>query len=143
MSKRFEPSVSHRFLVTFFLNRVPSPMDMRFQRVSGLGRECHVSDNQQGGSNLQSLYLPERVSHGTLTLERGVMDVSRLSLAVHDVLGEFKFRYMDVVIILLDYLSIPVCSWTVNDAMPVRWQTGDLDANSNSVLINTIELAYS
>jgi phage tail-like protein len=61
----------------------------------------------------------------------------------NDVLSEFHSRYADVVIILLNHLSVPVCSWTVSRALPVKWHMGDLDANSNAILINTLELNYS
>lgn len=142
MSKFFEPSLSHRFQASFFMRRVLSPVDLRFQRISGLGRELSVKSFQEGGDNVGSIHLPERVTHGTLTLERGVMPVTPLTRLFSHVLDEFASVYVDVVILLLNPQLLPVCSWTLTDALPVRWQTGDLDANGNAVLINTLELAY-
>ncbi|UJB34227.1 phage tail protein [Chromobacterium sp. Beijing] len=143
MEKLFEPEVSHRFLATFFFKNVPSPLDIRFQRVSGLGKgELGVSAQYQGGINATDHYLPERVSHPPLTLERGVVVPTPLSLAFDYVLSGFDTAYVDAVIMLLNHQSLPVCTWTVTDALPVKWQTGDLDANSNTPLINHIELVY-
>jgi phage tail-like protein len=141
--KLFEPSVSHRFLTTLFFKDIPSPLDIRFQRISGLGRELSGSERREGGDNVGSLYLPERVKHTPLVLERGVMVLTPLTMFFNDVLSNFDAQYADLVIMLLNHQSLPICSWTVSDALPVNWQTGELDATSNTVLINRLELAYS
>ncbi len=143
MSKFFEPSLSHRFLATFFIRRIPSPIDLRFQRISGLGRELSVHSFHEGGENVGSLHLPERITHGNLVLERGVMPITPLSLLFNKVLGSFESDYVDVVVLLLNGQSIPICSWIITDALPVKWQAGELDAQGNAVLINTLELAYN
>jgi phage tail-like protein len=143
LEKIFEPSVSHRFLATFFFKGIPSPLDLRFQRISGLSKGVlAVSTQHQGGVNVDNLFLPERVSHPPLILERGVMVPTPLMLAFEYVLSGFDTFYVDVVIMLLNHRSLPVCTWTVTDALPVKWQTGDLDADSNTPLINHIELVY-
>lgn len=141
--KLFEPSVSHRFLATMFFKNIPSPLDLRFQRISGLGRELKVSEQREGGENEGSLYLPDRVTHPTLVLERGVMVVTPLTLIFNEVLSSFDPQYIDLVIMLLNHHSLPICSWTVTNALPLSWHTGDLDAMSNTILINRLELAYS
>ncbi len=143
LEKLFEPEVSHRFLATFFFKGLPSPMDFRFQRISGLGKgELGVIVQRQGGVNTDNLYFPEHISRPPLVLERGVIVPTPLTLAFEYVLGGFDTTYLDVVIMLLNHQSLPVCTWTVTDALPVKWQTGDLDANSNAPLINHIELVY-
>ncbi|AMS13813.1 phage tail protein [Pseudomonas chlororaphis] len=143
LEKLFEPSVSHRFLTTLFFKNIPSPLDIRFQRITGLGRELQVSEHRGGGENEKSLYLPDRIKHPPLVLERGVMVVTPLTMIFNEVLSNFDPQYVDLVIMLLNQNSLPVCTWTVTDALPVNWQTGDLDATSNTVLINRLELAYS
>ncbi|KWN65855.1 phage tail protein [Burkholderia ubonensis] len=142
MDALFEPSVSHRFMATFFFLGLPSPVDLRFQRISGLNRQLEVTSLRPGGENVGAVSLPERVTHGPLVLERGVMTLTPLTKTFDDVLGSFELDYASVIIMLLNAYSIPVASWTLTDALPVRWQMGDLDANSNTVLINTLELAY-
>ncbi|EDT41550.1 conserved hypothetical protein [Burkholderia ambifaria MEX-5] len=57
-------------------------------------------------------------------------------------LAYLRNGYADVQIILMDGRSQPTCFWYVRDAMPTRWDAGDLDANSNTVLIETLELTY-
>lgn len=143
MSDIFEPAVAHRFAASLFLDRIQSPVDVRFQRISGLSRELQISQRFQGGDNVGAIHLPERVTHGTLVLERGVMMATPLTLAFDQVLSEFRSRYFDVVVLLMSHHNAPLCSWTFSEALPVRWQTGDLDATSNTVLLNTLELTYS
>ncbi|QRR08524.1 phage tail protein (plasmid) [Burkholderia sp. MS455] len=137
-----EPALSHRFLATFFIKGIPSPLDIRFARVSGLGRELQVTGLREGGENLGLVNLAERVSHGTLVLERGVMTVTPVTLLFNHVLGQFQSTYINVVILLLTSQMVPICSWTVTEALPVKWQTGNLDASGSTVLVDTLELAY-
>lgn len=136
------PSVSHRFLVTFVINGIPDPLDIGFQRVSGLSRELTVASHRQGGDNTRNLYLAERIQHGTLSLERGVMPVSPLTWKFNQVMSGAKVSYMDAIVIVFDEFLVPTCTWIISNALPVRWWVGDLDANSNSVLVNHLELRY-
>lgn len=136
------PALSHRFLATFFIKGVPSPLDMRFSQISGLGREMQLNSIREGGDNLGVVNLAERVTHGTLVLERGLMAVTPMTGMFELALGQFKNIYLNAVILLLNGQGIPVCAWTLTDVMPVRWQTGTLNASENAVLIDTLELAY-
>ncbi|MCG1040904.1 MULTISPECIES: phage tail protein [Burkholderiaceae] len=138
----FTPSVAHRFIATVFISAVPSPMDIAFQRISGLSRELQVTQHRQGGDNKGNVHLPEQLTHGTLVLERGVMLLTPLTAIFNSVLGEFDSHYLTVVVMLLNDVNLPVSTWTATDAMPLKWETGDLDATSNTVLINRFELAY-
>ncbi|KVN11842.1 MULTISPECIES: phage tail protein [unclassified Burkholderia] len=147
MNSLFEPAVSHRFMATFLFHigplPIPSPIDMRFQKVTGLSRTLETGEAyREGGNNIGQIYLPQRVTHQNLVLERGVMTVTPLTFMFDDVLGKFKSHYVDVMVVLLNEWSLPVCGWTFTKAMPVKWDTGDLDANSNAILINRLELAY-
>ncbi|PQQ40631.1 phage tail protein [Photorhabdus luminescens] len=142
MNNLSTPSVSHRFIASFLFNNIPSPLDIAFQRISGLSRELQTTQHSQGGENARNVWLAEKIQHGNLILERGVMTVTPLTWVFDRVLRGEKTMYADVVIILLNEHSIPVASWTLSNALPVRWSTGDLDANSNTVLVNTLELRY-
>jgi len=142
MSDFIDYSLSHRFLATCFFSGFPSPLDLRFQRISGLSRELGVSAYREGGENAANLYFPENVQHGSLVLERGVMMVTPLTYFFDSVLGTGEPVFLDVVIMLLGTDMRPMTTWTASKALPVRWQVGELDARSNAVLINTFELRY-
>ncbi|WP_118985800.1 phage tail protein [Photorhabdus sp. CRCIA-P01] len=142
MNNLYTPAVSHRFIASFLFNNIPSPLDIAFQRISGLSRELQTSQHSQGGENARNTWLAEKIQHGSLVLERGVMTVTPLTLVFDRVLRGEKAVYADVVIMLLNEHSLPVASWTLSNALPVRWSTGDFDANSNTVLVNSLELRY-
>ncbi|PQQ32753.1 phage tail protein [Photorhabdus luminescens] len=142
MNNLSTPSVSHRFIASFLFNNIPSPLDIAFQRISGLSRELQTTQHSQGGENARNVWLAEKIQHGNLVLERGVMTITPLTWVFDRVLRGEKAMYADVVIMLLNEHSIPVASWTLSNALPVRWSTGDLDANSNTVLVNVLELRY-
>ncbi|MGV7961691.1 phage tail protein [Photorhabdus tasmaniensis] len=142
MNNLYTPAVSHRFIASFLFNNIPSPLDIAFQRISGLSRELQTSQHSQGGENARNTWLAEKIQHGSLMLERGVMTVTPLTLMFDRVLRGEKAVYADVVIMLLNENSLPVASWTLSNALPVRWSTGDFDANSNTVLVNSLELRY-
>ncbi|WP_323836516.1 phage tail protein [Photorhabdus africana] len=142
MHNLYTPSVSHRFIASFLFNSIPSPLDIAFQRISGLSRELQTTQHSQGGENARNIWLAEKIQHGSLMLERGVMTITPLTLVFDRVLRGEKAMYADVVIMLLNEQSLPVASWTVSNALPVRWSTSDFDANSNTVLVNSLELRY-
>lgn len=136
------PVVAHRFIVNFMFDIFPAPLDIAFQRVSGLSRELEVSLYREGGENARNIWLAEKVNHGSLLLERGVMNASILTTQFDRVLRRESTQWANVVIMLLNENDLPVTTWTLSHALPVRWQVGDLDASSNTVLINSLELRY-
>lgn len=166
----FPPSPSHRFLVNFLFSAeglglqlpasknpltgralgaigrlpVPSVLDVGFQRVSGLSRSLNVTAYSEGGENLRNRYFADKVQHGSLVLERGVMPVTPLSTLFNAQFMSGHMMYVDAIVTLLDFHTtrIPLCNWLISNALPVRWDSGDLDADSNRVLINKLELRY-
>lgn len=52
-----------RFAAIFFVGGVvPNPLDIRFQRVSGLSATIETTTVHEGGQNLYSHRLPKRIS---------------------------------------------------------------------------------
>lgn len=141
-SRVFEPSLSHRFLTSFIFRGIPSPLDISFQKITGLSRELVVTPYSEGGENIRNNYLAEKINHSSLVLERGVMTVTPLTNIFEDIMRGGKLIYADVIIILLGERSLPVASWTLSNALPVNWSSGDLDATTSKVLINRLELRY-
>jgi phage tail-like protein len=133
-----------RFAVYFFgAGAVPNPVDIRFQRVSGLSATVETSSVVEGGQNLYTHRLPKRVSYGNLVLERGVVVGSPLSLEVEVTMSQFQFVPSSVMVTLLEDDRTPRAAWMFLRAYPVRWATADLNANDDKVLIDTLELAYA
>src|SRR5579863_2646027 len=81
-----------RFGVFFFGGGVvPNPLDIRFAKVSGLSAEVKTTTVKEGGQNLYSHKLPERIEYGNLVLERGIVVASPLDIEFNTALSLFKF----------------------------------------------------
>jgi phage tail-like protein len=137
------PPLGFRFGVLFLaLGAAPSPLDTLFQKVSGLGASVATAALEEGGQNLYAQLLPRKIEHERLVLERGLVVGSPLALEFNVAMPQFKFRPSDVLITLLDHTRLPIASWLCMKAYPVKWSVSDLDATSNSVVIERMELAY-
>ncbi|MEP5340743.1 MAG: phage tail protein [Algibacter sp.] len=142
-----EPELSHRFGVFFFAGGlIPNPIDVRFQRVSGISTEVELEMINEGGQNLHAHRLPKKVSYNNLVLERGyVASVipSPLIIEFNLAFSRFKFYPSNVLVTKFNEANIPIGAWLFFKAYPVKWSMSDLDAQSNSVAIDTMELAYT
>ena len=144
------PALSHKFGVFFFhFGIIPNPIDFRFQKVSGLSTEVQLETVNEGGKNLHSHRLPKKITQNNLVLERGhstSLIPSPVNIAFMDSFSNFQFNACDVLITMFsDVLGVPVPvgAWLFMKAYPVRWSIGDFDAQSSSVLVHTMELAYT
>jgi len=139
-----DPLLGFRFLVTFMVDgAVPNPPDIRFQKVKGLKATVVTKTVSEGGQNLYVQKLPESIEYGNLLLERGMVVDSPLSREFDLAMSQLKFRPCNVFVYLLSAYKIPLAGWTFFNAYPVSWATSDLDAEQKSVVIETLELAYS
>lgn len=139
-----EPYLSHRFGVFFFmLGAVPNPIDLRFQRVSGLSTEVQLETVNEGGENLHAHRLPSKITYNNLVLERGYIIGSPLNIEFNATFSSFKFSPSNVLVTKFSESGIPIGGWLFMKAYPVKWSMSDLDAHSNSVAVDTMELAYT
>lgn len=156
----FKPVVGNQFLVTIFIysemlsvsnlppTRIPSPLDLRFQRVSGLGGSLSITSHRQGGDNVVGIDLPDAVQRDRLVLERGIMTVTPFSLIFSEMLNDGKPVRCDIIIMLLGPQEpiplgvVPLASWCVTGAVPINWSVGEFDASTSTVPINRFEFSY-
>ena len=131
-----------RFGVFFFAGGViPNPLDIRFQKVSGLSAEVKTTPLSEGGQNLYTHRLPEKIDYKNLVLERGMVVGSPLNLEFNLLMSLFKFYPSNVLVTLFNAEQIPVAGWLFIKAYPVKWATSDLDAAEKALVIDTLELA--
>jgi len=98
---------------------------------------------EEGGQNLDSHRVPKKVSYNNLVLERGYAIGSPLNIEFNVTLSRFKFYPSNVLVTLFSEIGIPLGAWLYIKAYPVKWSVSDLDASSNSVMVDTMELAYT
>ena len=138
------PPVGFFFLVTFLVGGfVPNPLDIRFQKVSGISVTMETTEIREGGENLFSLRLPTHMSYGNLVLERGMVIGSPLNIEFNLAMSTMSFQPGNVLVMLLNADEIPIASWLFQETYPLKWSVSDLDANQSSVMIDTMELAYA
>ncbi len=137
------PPLGFRFSVLFLAGGIiPNPVDFMFQKVSGLGSSVETEPLEEGGQNLYTQSLPKKITHENLVLERGMAVGSPLVIEFNETMSRFKFYPSRVLVTLLDNTRMPIAAWLFLNAYPVRWRISDLDAESNSVVIETMELTY-
>jgi phage tail-like protein len=137
------PPLGFRFGVLFFAGgAIPNPLDILFQKVSGLGSSVETVALEEGGQNLYTQTLPKKIQYENLLLERGLVVGSPLVIELNNTMSRFKFSPSNVLVTLLDNTRIPIAGWLFMKAYPVKWSVSDLDADANSVVIEHMELTY-
>lgn len=142
------PPVGFYFLVTFLKPDTPiNFFDIRFERVSGMSSEIETMEIKEGGENLFTHRLPNRVTYNNLVLERGMItSFSPLNLEFNVVMTTMKCTPSNVLILVLNEKQQklnPIAGWIFKKAYPIKWSISDLDANKSEVIIETMELAYT
>jgi phage tail-like protein len=139
-----DPIVGMRFAVVFLAGgAVPNPLDIRFQKVSGLAVEIDTEPLVEGGNNTATLALPKGIKHGNLVLERGMVVGSPLNLEFNVAMSSFKFATANVLVTLLGGDKAPLAAWLFIKAWPVKWAVSELSAAEPALVIDTLELAYT
>ncbi len=139
----YYPPVGFHFKVEFgFLPQESN--DARFQEVGGLASELGIEEVAEGGENRFSHRLPARAKYGNLVLKRGLFVDSQLIDWCKDAIENFSFEPATVNVTLLNEKHEPLGdTYSFQRAWPVKWSVSDFKATDNSVVVETLELAYS
>lgn len=136
-----EPYVGFHFLVVFELTPL-LPVDYKFKEVSGLSASITPEILIEGGENRFKHKLPTQPDYSNLVLKRGLFKDSGVINWCRDAIENFDFNPTNLYISLLNTNHIPVANWQVINAYPVKWSVSNFNAEENSLVIETIELAY-
>jgi phage tail-like protein len=111
-----------------------------FTRVKGLQREIKHESFREGGVNEYEHKLFSQVTYPSVILERGLAldDLWNWALAASE--GDVQRR--NVWIRLQNEHGDKAWAWQLDWAMPVKWSSADLDANSSQVIMESLELAH-
>ncbi|MFJ6727285.1 phage tail protein [Streptomyces sp. NPDC091281] len=150
---RLRPGLAMRFHVT---------LDERDVDL-GLWSSCHglqvsfgSKEIVEGGQYCDRTLLPDRVTYGTVTLERMMTaaDSPRLQAWLAGVAARWtgyeydggrggSYQGQDVTIRLFDHQGALVTGWVLQRATPKEWTGPDLDARSNAVAIERLSFEHS
>lgn len=102
--------------------------------------EWEVETVKEGGLNTYVHQLPGPRKQANLSLQNGIGLVSELKLWYYKAMNE-EFSRRRVTITLLNSLLMPVMVCDIQEAFPVRWSMPQLQTDSNTAAIQTLELA--
>lgn len=123
-------------------NLTKNKNDVRFQTVSGLSVEYDVEEYKEGGENRFVHKLPVRTKYADLVLKRGMLTDSEVTKWLLAAFQDREFKPADINVILMNEKSEPLRTWKVTRAVPKKWSVSDLNANENSIVIETLEMNY-
>lgn len=139
------PPVSFFFDVVFLGENLNNKeVETRFQSVTGLSVDMQTESVKEGGENRFEHTLPVRTKYSPLVLKRGLVKDSEMMKWCMDAILNFDIRPMNLLVRLLNLNSSePLVTWEIINAWPKKWSVSDLNAEQNSVAIESLELNYS
>ena len=118
-----------------------------FSEVSGLSISYETttykeSSVESGAPGPRVMHMPAQGTPAKLTLKKGLVRAASIPV-FYDWIYSIQINQIDkknVFISLLDESGDPVIRWTVANAFPTKLDAPTLDANSNDVAIESMEL---
>jgi len=137
------PMLGIHFKVTFIEMLGLAELDSRFHEVTGLSAELSVEELPEGGENRFVHKLPVKAKFPNLVLKRALSPIpSILTKWAEDAIYNLDFSPCTVLVSLLDENHLPLKNWIFYSAYPVKINVTDFKAQDNSVVVETLELAY-
>lgn len=115
-----------------------------FAEVSGLEVEIEIEDYRQGGDNFAALQFPKWGKYPALVFRRGVTASSDLWDWSNQVAkgGAPPLRKSGMVVMLDRSGLMPVAVWIFKNALPVRVRGPALNAKTNEIAIEALEVMH-
>lgn len=140
MANYYPPAAFHFKVEVLGLTRQDN--DVRFTEVGGLSVEMATEEVAEGGENRFIQKYPTRAKYPELVLKRGVLLNSEIVNWIRQCIEDYAIQPKDIVIKLLNEEHQPLLTWHVVNAYPTKWAVSDLNASSNAVVIETLQLFY-
>ena len=112
-----------------------------FAEVSGLSVEVVPIEYRNGSEDTTVRKIPGLRRYSNITLKRGIVGDLAFWAWIKSVLDGRVLR-ADGTITLLDESRQPVITWKFRRAWPCKWTGPTLDARSNAVAIEGLELCH-
>jgi phage tail-like protein len=134
------PPVGFSFWVSFEISQ--EPIDVGFQDVAGIGMELQTEDVVEGGENRFTQKLPTRANYTPLVLKRGLAVQSPLMDWCRDAIENLSIKPTSVIVALLNEKKEPLIAYRFLNAYPLKWSISNFNAESSSLVIESLELYY-
>ena len=113
-----------------------------FSECSGLGVTVKTEKYHEGGVNEQQRILLGESQFSDVTLKRGLTDDLVFWDWLKQILNPGKKQRRNVNITVFNQAGETMQCWTLIGAVPIGWKAPALQANSNTVAIEELTLAY-
>ena len=113
----------------------------RFSECTGISVEVETKEYKEGGANDFVHKLPTRVKYPNLVLKRGVTHEEALLQWFME--SRYTPTRRDMTISLFGPGTKLVRSWVFMNAFPVKWTGPNLNADSNSVAVEQLEIVHN
>jgi phage tail-like protein len=111
-----------------------------FQTVGGLERQTEIEPYREGGINHFEHQLVTKTTYPPLSLRRGLVDQWLWDWHQDVVSGTVERRTVSV--ILIDERGDEAWRWICVDAYPAKWSGAELDAMTNGIATEAVELVH-
>jgi phage tail-like protein len=138
---KYYPPVGFHFKVEV-LDLPPNDGDVRFSEVAGLSVEMATEEVTEGGENRYIQKYPTRTKYPELVLKRGLLLNSEVLKWIRDCVQDYRITPKNVDVKLLNEKHEPLLTWHLVKAYPTKWAASDLNAASNSVVVESMQLFY-
>lgn len=125
-----------------FYVEMESTITASFSECSGLGVQIKHEAQREGGVNDQQRILLGQADFSDITLKRGITDSLTFWEWLKDILAGKSNQRRNINILLFNQAGDTMQCWTLIGAVPVGWKAPALQADSNSVAIEELTLAY-
>lgn len=114
-----------------------------FSEVTGLNVYTKPIEYREGSNKDYTTYkMPGLKTFNNVMLKRGSMAADNGFFDWINTMVNNTVERRNVAIKLLDENHEPVITWSLNNAFPVKYDPGSLNASDGKVLIESLELAY-
>lgn len=131
-----DPYMSYNFIV-----EVGGVVVGGFSEVSGLSSEIELESYQEGGLNSYVHQFPKHTTYPNLVLSRGLVNID-LFYIWYSATSQGLIQQLNGTILLLNSEQIPVMWWIFKKAYPVKWEGPQLNASSDEIAVEKIELVH-
>ena len=112
-----------------------------FTEITGLSSEIKLESYEEGGVNGFVHQFPKNTTYPNLVFKRGLVN-NDLFFTWYKATSEGIIEQKNGTIILLDSKGVSVLSWTFKNAYPVKWEGPTLNASSDEIAFERIELVH-
>jgi phage tail-like protein len=115
-----------------------------FREVSGIGVEVETMDYAEGGNNEFVHRLPVRLKFQNVVLKRGITHQRVLLDWFNATRSQgIEAKWGEVTVTLMGPRGESVQTWSFKEAYPVKWTGPTLNATSNQIAKETLEIAHA